>query len=171
MVIVYNCYVLNKVRQQFCYVFIVKTKMWVFSPWCRFGYGSVKRVVAWLNESVPKEVKILDIGCGNGIMLIDLVRIVIIAFWRFREIFGFESFHAGVCWQFKNGYRQLFGVDYCIDAVNLARAIAEEKNATSIQYDVCIQYTLRYFTSEIVFFILLLICDLIETHVFRLVIS
>ena len=43
---------------------------------CRFGYASVKRIVAWFDRKVSKDVKILDIGCGNGVTLIELVRTV-----------------------------------------------------------------------------------------------
>ena len=42
----------------------------------RFGYDSVERVVEWMEESplVSMDSTILDLGCGNGISLIELVR-------------------------------------------------------------------------------------------------
>ena len=41
----------------------------------RFGYDSVERVLDWIEEKeeVSKDVPILDLGCGNGITLIELV--------------------------------------------------------------------------------------------------
>ena len=41
----------------------------------RFGYDSIERVLDWIEEKeeVSKDVPILDLGCGNGITLIELV--------------------------------------------------------------------------------------------------
>lgn len=35
---------------------------------------SVRRVVNWVNKNIPeKTASILDLGCGNGVMLLELV--------------------------------------------------------------------------------------------------
>lgn len=41
----------------------------------RFGNDSMERVVDWMskNSLVSKDMSILDIGCGNGMMLVKLV--------------------------------------------------------------------------------------------------
>ena len=43
---------------------------------CRFGEESIERVADWMDEAseVTKSSSLLDIGCGNGMMLIELVR-------------------------------------------------------------------------------------------------
>ena len=45
----------------------------------RFGNASVKRIVDWLRRSdlVSTDSSILDVGCGNGIMLVELVSICV----------------------------------------------------------------------------------------------
>lgn len=44
---------------------------------CRFGYGSVERLIDWLEEcdNISEGSSILDVGCGNGVMLTELVSI------------------------------------------------------------------------------------------------
>ncbi|CAH1784113.1 unnamed protein product [Owenia fusiformis] len=69
-----------------------------------FGEDTMERVVDWINEndSVTKSSSILDIGTGNGVMLLEL--------------------HA-------LGYESLTGVDYSDGAVELAKSIAASKDA------------------------------------------
>ena len=42
----------------------------------RFGIGSVNRVVSWMNknDAITESSSVLDLGCGNGLTLIRLVR-------------------------------------------------------------------------------------------------
>ena len=41
---------------------------------CRFGHQAQNRVVQWLEKSVDNAASVLDIGCGNGALLVALVR-------------------------------------------------------------------------------------------------
>ncbi|KAM9324151.1 EEF1A lysine methyltransferase 2 [Gastrophryne carolinensis] len=69
-----------------------------------FGEGSMTRVVRWLNsQKVPLSSSILDIGTGNGMLLVELA---------------------------KAGYKNLLGVDYCSDAIALARSICEKEGVS-----------------------------------------
>ena len=52
----------------------------LFSLFCfffyRFGYDCQTRVVNWIKESpdIGTESHIIDLGCGNGSLLVELVR-------------------------------------------------------------------------------------------------
>ncbi|XP_067683882.1 EEF1A lysine methyltransferase 2-like isoform X2 [Haliotis asinina] len=76
-----------------------------------FGEQSQMRVVRWLEdyEHVDLQDAILDLGCGNGMMLVEL--------------------HG-------EGYKDLTGVDYSEAAVQLARNIANKEGMTDIKYEV-----------------------------------
>jgi len=76
-----------------------------------FGEESIERVADWLDDSdqVTNDSSVLDIGCGNGMMLVELAR---------------------------RGYKNLFGTDYSENAVHLAKLIAEEQHLF-ITYEVC----------------------------------
>ncbi|KAJ8938459.1 hypothetical protein NQ314_011496 [Rhamnusium bicolor] len=76
-----------------------------------FGEDIVDRIIRWLNKSeiAKKESKIVDIGCGNGMLLIELAN---------------------------EGYTNLHGLDYSKKAVELAKAIAEKQNI-NISYSEC----------------------------------
>lgn len=73
-----------------------------------FGEGITRKIVAWLSSHVnDKSSPILDIGCGNGVLLSRL--------------------HA-------SGFTSLVGVDYSEKAVALARQISEANGISSIIY-------------------------------------
>ncbi|XP_031762304.1 EEF1A lysine methyltransferase 2 isoform X1 [Xenopus tropicalis] len=93
-----------------------------------FGEGSMARVIRWLNaHKVPQTASILDIGTGNGMLLVELA---------------------------KSGYCNLTGIDYSSDAVELAKSICEKEGVSqnaqlqvtdfledfhpSQQFDVCL---------------------------------
>ena len=42
----------------------------------RFGEHTLKKLVGWLenNKCVGKDFNVLDIGCGNGVTLVEMVR-------------------------------------------------------------------------------------------------
>lgn len=61
------------------------------------------------NSSLRKDLRIVDIGCGNGMFLIELSRL---------------------------GYKNLHGVDYSAEAINLALTIAKDQDLTDIDYKV-----------------------------------
>ncbi|XP_076812359.1 EEF1A lysine methyltransferase 2-like isoform X3 [Clavelina lepadiformis] len=63
-----------------------------------FGHNVAKRIVKWVKESniLSKESTIIDIGCGNGLLLLELAKL---------------------------GYTNLCGVDYSKGALKLAKNI------------------------------------------------
>ncbi|KAK2152301.1 hypothetical protein LSH36_332g01040 [Paralvinella palmiformis] len=75
-----------------------------------FGHNCVSRIVTWLksNTLVDFTGSILDIGCGNGFLLLELA---------------------------SQGYKDLKGIDYSEDAINLAKSIAKDEKH-DIKYEV-----------------------------------
>lgn len=75
-----------------------------------FGEDIGHRILKWLNKkSVPKSSKILDVGCGNGMFLIELC---------------------------SDGFTDLSGIDYSDDAIKLAKSISETRSL-KIAYSTC----------------------------------
>lgn len=75
-----------------------------------FGDDIVQRIIRWMDKSpaIDKNSRIIDLGCGNGMLLIELA---------------------------KSEYADLTGVDYSADAIVLAEAI-RKKNDLNIKYAV-----------------------------------
>ncbi len=69
-----------------------------------FGFDSMERVIHWIEncDSVTHESSILDIGCGNGVMLTELAKL---------------------------GYQNLTGIDYVQKAIDLARCISQKEGS------------------------------------------
>ena len=61
-----------------------------------FGKALQKKIVNYINENFDKKINILDIGCGNGVFLYKLS---------------------------KKNFENLFGIDYSIQSINLAKEI------------------------------------------------
>uniref|UniRef100_A0A8D8LB50 Protein-lysine N-methyltransferase n=1 Tax=Cacopsylla melanoneura TaxID=428564 RepID=A0A8D8LB50_9HEMI len=76
-----------------------------------FGKDCMKRIVKWMSNSemVSKSDDIIDLGCGNAALLIDLE---------------------------KQGFTNLTGVDYSDEAIQLAQLIKEKENLVNIQLKV-----------------------------------
>ncbi|KAI5706692.1 hypothetical protein M8J75_010505 [Diaphorina citri] len=76
-----------------------------------FGRDCMKRIVQWMSSSnlVSKSDNIVDLGCGNAALLIDLE---------------------------KAGFTNLTGVDYSEEAIQLAQLIKEKENLVNIQLKV-----------------------------------
>ncbi|KAG8543380.1 hypothetical protein GDO81_024810 [Engystomops pustulosus] len=69
-----------------------------------FGEGSVTRVVKWLNaQKLPLSSAVVDIGTGNGKLLVQLA---------------------------KSGYSNLTGIDYCSGAIALAQSICDKEGVS-----------------------------------------
>ncbi|XP_055912226.1 EEF1A lysine methyltransferase 2 [Eupeodes corollae] len=76
-----------------------------------FDEDSQLRVVNWImkrDEEIADDAKIIDLGCGNGMLLVELAR---------------------------EGYTQLVGIDYSPKAVELATNIATDQEL-NIKYQV-----------------------------------
>ncbi|ORZ19313.1 S-adenosyl-L-methionine-dependent methyltransferase, partial [Absidia repens] len=73
-----------------------------------FGEDSVERMVDWVMDHVqdPK-TKVLDLGCGNGHLLLALA---------------------------DEGFRDLTGIDYSSSAITLAQSVAKEREREDIDY-------------------------------------
>ncbi|KAK7575916.1 hypothetical protein V9T40_012202 [Parthenolecanium corni] len=72
-----------------------------------FGEESILRIIQWLKKHLPGSERdsIVDLGCGNGMMLIEMAR---------------------------EGYENLTGYDYSEQAIQLAMSIVEEQKMDSI---------------------------------------
>lgn len=71
---------------------------------CWFGRALLKRIIAWIRRQTASEKllitdSVLDIGCGNGLFLLQLASI---------------------------GYERLFGLDYSPNAIHLARHLVRQ---------------------------------------------
>jgi len=73
-----------------------------------FGKKMMDTIVNWVATKIDKKASVLDLGCGNGILLIQLA---------------------------KQGFDNLTGVDYSASAIDLANAIATSRKV-SITYKV-----------------------------------
>lgn len=64
-----------------------------------FGLKNSRRIVNWIRDNVSDKdtIKVLDIGCGNGFLLLELAKL---------------------------GYRQLYGVDYSPISIEFCRQVA-----------------------------------------------
>ena len=73
-----------------------------------FGEDIAARIVKWMEDNISVSSHILDVGCGNGMLLVQLS---------------------------SSGYLNLDGIDYSPDAITLAREVALHYK-TNINYDV-----------------------------------
>ncbi|KAI1289443.1 Protein-lysine N-methyltransferase efm4 [Halotydeus destructor] len=75
-----------------------------------FGEGITRKIIDWLCEHLDKQSKILDVGCGNGVVLMRL--------------------HG-------KGFTDLNGIDYSQKAVDLAEAVKVERNCLGVKFSQC----------------------------------
>ncbi|KRT80315.1 methyltransferase [Oryctes borbonicus] len=90
-----------------------------------FGEDIVDRIIRWMNkENINKLNRILDIGCGNGMLLIEL---------------------------YNEGFKNMVGADYSENAIMLARNIAL-KLQCDIEFEVCnvLQENINLYNFDIV---------------------
>lgn len=74
-----------------------------------FGEESVEKMVEWVTENITDpECKMIDLGCGNGHLLLELTQ---------------------------EGYKNLHGIDYSESAITLAKSVAEQRDLGWIKYD------------------------------------
>ena len=78
-----------------------------------FGEAAMNRMIRWLEKNVPQSSKIIDLGCGNGVMCIELYEV---------------------------GFKNVLGVDYSSHAIELAQKIAIENDILDLQFEVsCVE--------------------------------
>ncbi|KAM3863113.1 EEF1A lysine methyltransferase 2 [Diretmus argenteus] len=71
-----------------------------------FGEESIDRVLRWMDkDKIPENAAILDIGTGNGVLLVELA---------------------------KYGYTNLIGIDYSAASVELARSVLQAEDLTDV---------------------------------------
>ncbi|XP_073996202.1 EEF1A lysine methyltransferase 2 [Rhodnius prolixus] len=71
-----------------------------------FGEDSELRILRWLQMNVDVEKRIIDLGCGNGMMLVELAR---------------------------EGYKELTGTDYSRKAIDLCKNILQSQSFDKIK--------------------------------------
>ncbi|XP_068545208.1 EEF1A lysine methyltransferase 2 isoform X1 [Anas acuta] len=75
-----------------------------------FGEESMVRVIRWLEkQKVPHDSPVLDIGTGNGVLLVELA---------------------------KSGYTNLTGIDYSPSAIKLSEKVREKEGMPNIKLQV-----------------------------------
>ena len=74
-----------------------------------FGEGAMNRMIRWLEKNVPTSSSIIDVGCGNGVMSIELYEV---------------------------GFKNILGVDYSSHAIELAQKIANENENQELKFKV-----------------------------------
>ncbi|KAK4820548.1 hypothetical protein QYF61_000698 [Mycteria americana] len=75
-----------------------------------FGEESMVRIIRWLEkQKVPLDSSVLDIGTGNGVLLIELA---------------------------KSGYVNLTGIDYSPSAIQLSEKVREKEGMSNIKLKV-----------------------------------
>jgi len=79
-----------------------------------FGVESVEKMVEWATRYLPpaENSLILEVGSGNGTLLLALVEA------------GYDP-------------HRVTGIDYSLDAVKLARSVAESRGAADISFHAC----------------------------------
>ncbi|KAH8552072.1 S-adenosyl-L-methionine-dependent methyltransferase [Umbelopsis sp. PMI_123] len=74
-----------------------------------FGEDSVEKMVDWVTDNIePNTKSIIDLGCGNGHLLLALA---------------------------ENGFQNLHGIDYSPSAIQLAKSVAKQRDMGFIEYD------------------------------------
>ncbi|KAL1932460.1 hypothetical protein VTP01DRAFT_8138 [Rhizomucor pusillus] len=74
-----------------------------------FGEESVQKMVQWVCDHVTDpQSSIVDLGCGNGHLLLELAA---------------------------EGYKNLHGIDYSEAAITLAKSVAQQREYGFIKYD------------------------------------
>ena len=74
-----------------------------------FGEGAMNRMIRWLEKNIPTTANIIDVGCGNGVMCIELYEV---------------------------GFKNIVGVDYSSHAIELAQKIANENENQELKFKV-----------------------------------
>ena len=77
-----------------------------------FGENAMNRMVRWLEKNVDADSQIIDLGCGNGLMCLEL---------------------------HEAGFKNVCGVDYSDHAIELAKKLAQDSgilDSDQVQFSV-----------------------------------
>ena len=75
-----------------------------------YGEAAMNRMVRWIEKNIDSESKIIDLGCGNGLMSIEL---------------------------YEAGFHNVDGVDYSENAIDLAKKLAQDSEITDLNFFRC----------------------------------
>jgi len=75
-----------------------------------FGEAAMTRMVRWIEKNIDVESKIIDLGCGNGLMSIEL---------------------------YEAGFHNVDGVDYSEQALDLAHKLAKDSDIPDLNFFKC----------------------------------
>ena len=78
----------------------------------------MNRMIRWLEKNVDTSSQIIDLGCGNGVMSLEMYDV---------------------------GFKNVLGVDYSSHAIDLAEKLALENDIQDLQFKVILSltYTLK----------------------------
>ena len=81
---------------------------------CRFGEHAMNRMIRWLEKNVDTSSQIIDLGCGNGVMSLEMYDV---------------------------GFKNVLGVDYSSHAIDLAKKLALENDIQDLKFKVILSLT------------------------------
>ena len=74
----------------------------------------MNRMIRWLEKNVETSSHIIDLGCGNGVMSLEMYDV---------------------------GFKNVLGVDYSSHAIDLAEKLALENDIQDLQFKVILSLT------------------------------
>ena len=78
-----------------------------------FGEAAMNRMIRWLEKNVDTSSHIIDLGCGNGVMSLEMYDV---------------------------GFKNVLGVDYSSHAIELAEKLALENDIQDLQFKVILSH-------------------------------
>ena len=85
-----------------------------------FGENAMNRMVRWLEKNVDADSQIIDLGCGNGLMCLEL---------------------------HEAGFKNVCGVDYSAHAIELAKKLAQDSQLHDDQVQFSVSNFQMFFNS------------------------
>ena len=73
----------------------------------------MNRMIRWLEKNVDTSSQIIDLGCGNGVMSLEMYDV---------------------------GFKNVLGVDYSSHAIDLAKKLALENDIQDLQFKVILSH-------------------------------
>ena len=85
-----------------------------------FGENAMNRMVRWLEKNVDADSQIIDLGCGNGLLCLEL---------------------------HEAGFKNVCGVDYSAHAIELAKKLAQDSQLYDDQVQFSVSNFQMFFNS------------------------